>query len=249
MSQRIHVHLLPSLFEPAEVQGRTVVVVDVLRASTTMTHALANGAKRVVPCLSVEQAIELRAASPPETCLLGGERGGVKIDGFDLSNSPDDYTPDVVHGKTIGFTTTNGTQALLRAHQAKQILVGSFVNLSAIAQRLATADSSIHIVCAGTNGAVTGEDVLFAGALVVALRNLQPEMEVTDAAVIAESHWKQRCGTLSQQVVETALLRSQGGHNLTLLGYQKDVATAAAVDSVPVIGMLDADGSIRVLPE
>jgi len=247
MSRLIHVHLLPSLFEPTDVHDSTVVVVDVLRASTTMTTALANGAERVVACASVEHAIELRAASPPETCLLGGERGGVKIDGFDLSNSPDDYTPEVVSGKTIGFTTTNGTQALLRAEQASQVLVGSFVNLSALVQQLQAQDRAVHIVCAGTNGAITGEDVLFAGALVAELRKTSPDAEVTDSAVIAESHWKCRCGQLSQPTIEAALLRSQGGHNLSLLGYEKDVATAAAVDSVPVVGAVDELGAIRLL--
>ena len=115
MSRTIAVHLLPQLFEPPEIAGGIAVVVDVLRASTTISYALQNGADGVVVCGSVDDAKKLRGQMSAESCLLGGERGGVKIDGFDLSNSPDDYSPDVVAGVTIGFTTTNGTNAVLLA--------------------------------------------------------------------------------------------------------------------------------------
>ena len=132
----ISVHPLPSLFEPDDVVGGVAVVVDILRATTTITHALANGADQVIPCGTVEQALEVRSDRPSGTCLLGGERGGLRIDGFDLSNSPDDYGPNAVRGKTIGFTTTNGTRALIRAEKADHVLIGAFVNLSAVAEWL-----------------------------------------------------------------------------------------------------------------
>lgn len=250
MTRTIHVHLLPALFEPADVCGGVAVIVDILRASTTIIHALANNAAGVVPCGAINEAFAVRESAAAGTCLLGGERGGIKIEGFDLSNSPDDYAPAVVRGKTIGFTTTNGTQALLRSQQADEILIGAFVNFSAVLWRVAAQDKPIHIVCAGTDGVITGEDVLYAGALVTALeRGAVGEQvnhfEINDAAVIAANHWRQECGELTSARIEPALRRAQGGRNLIRLRYEKDITTAAEVDSVPVVGFVDADTVIR----
>lgn len=245
MTRSIHVHLLPSLFEPSDVHGGAAIIVDILRASTTITHALANGAAGVAPCGAVDDALAIRDNSEPGQCLLGGERGGIKIDGFDLSNSPEDYLSNVVGGKLIGFTTTNGTKALLRSSQADEILIGAFVNFSAVLQRLTAQAKPIHIVCAGTDGVVTGEDVLFAGAFVSAMRSMESECQFNDAAVIAENHWLQECDALTSAKVEPALRRAQGGRNLIRLGYDKDIATSSLVDSVPVVGIVDDDNVIR----
>lgn len=245
MTRSIHVHLLPSLFEPADVRGGVAVIVDILRASTTIIHALDNDAAGVVPCGAVEEAFAVRKSSGPDDCLLGGERGGVRIDGFDLSNSPDDYPAAVVQGKLIGFTTTNGTKALLRSEQADEILIGAFVNFAAVRQRLMAQPKPIHIVCAGTDGVITGEDVLFAGAMVAALESRDFVYEVNDAGVIAANHWRQECGELTAAKIEPAMRRAQGGRNLIRLGYDKDIATAAMVDSVPIIGCVDDNKVIR----
>jgi 2-phosphosulfolactate phosphatase len=245
MIRSIHVHLLPSLFEPSEVRGGVAVIVDILRASTTIIHALANDAAGVVPCGTVDEAFAVRESFAADTCLLGGERGGIRIDGFDLSNSPDDYAKSVVQGKTIGFTTTNGTKALLCSDQAEEILIGAFVNFSAVLQRLAAQSKPIHIVCAGTDGVITGEDVLFAGALITALNNGDSDFEIDDAGVIAANHWRQECCELSSLKIEPALRRAQGGRNLIRLGYDKDIGTASMVDSVPVVGFVDDDRVIR----
>ncbi|HIE98501.1 MAG TPA: 2-phosphosulfolactate phosphatase [Planctomycetes bacterium] len=239
MPRPIFVHFLPTLFEPDDVVGGIAVVVDILRASTTITHSLANGADCVIPCGTVEEALSARNDLPAGTCLLGGERGGVRIDGFDLSNSPDDYGPDVVKGKSIGFTTTNGTRALIRAEKADQVLIGAFVNLSAVADRLRTSELPVHIVCAGTNGQITGEDVLFAGAVVNQLLDSSAgDFETSDTARIALDHWRQESGNGSTEALEAALRRSKGGRNLIELGYDRDIATAANTDSVPWIGTL-----------
>lgn len=239
----IHVHLLPTLFDPSDVRGGVAVIVDVLRASTTILHALANDAQGVVPCGTVDEAFAVRESATKDTCLLGGERGGVKIDGFDLSNSPDDYAASVVRGKTIGFTTTNGTKALLRSELADEILIGAFVNFAAVLRRSRMQQKPIHIVCAGTDGVITGEDVLFAGALVTALGCSDVDYEINDAANIAANHWRQECGELTSARIEPALRRAQGGRNLIRLGYEKDITTASLVDSVSVIGFVD-DGKV-----
>lgn len=235
----ISVHPLPALFEPDDVVGGVAVVVDILRATTTITHALANGADQVIPCGTVEQTLEVRSDRPSGTCLLGGERGGLRIDGFDLSNSPDDYAPNAVRGKTIGFTTTNGTRALIRAEKADHVLIGAFVNLSAVAEWLRNSELPVHIVCAGTNGQITGEDVLYAGALIEQLVGSSADgVEMTDSAHMAINHWRQELGDGSPGALEAALRRSRGGRNLIELGFDRDIATAAKADSVPLIGTL-----------
>jgi 2-phosphosulfolactate phosphatase len=131
MSRTCCVHLLPSLMEPAKLGGTIAVVIDVLRASTTIAHALAAGAEGVYPCEEVEEARHVAAAHPRQPCILGGERGGRRIAGFDLDNSPAAYTPAAVAGKPVVFTTTNGTRALLQAATADRVLLAAFVNLSA----------------------------------------------------------------------------------------------------------------------
>lgn len=246
--RQLHVHLLPSLFEPAEVRGASVVICDILRASTTMTYALANGAECVVPCGTVEEAKRRKTEAIPGQCLLGGERGGVKIEGFDLSNSPQDYGPDVVRGKTVVFTTTNGTHALLRSLQADEILVGAFVNLSAVADYLNQSPRPIHIVCAGTDGKITSEDVLFAGALAERLLAQKETREVTDSTELAYHHWRAERGDGTSSAIETALRKSQGGRNLMRLGYSSDIALSASIDSVPETGILNSAGALQRIP-
>lgn len=166
MPQTLSVHLLPALFEPQQLSGGVAVIIDILRASTTITTALFHQASCVIPCLTVDDALQHRDQAAAGSVLLGGERGGIRIPGFDLSNSPADYAPAVVQDRVIAFTTTNGTRALLRAAAAEQIVVGCFLNLSAIVGWLQSQSRPVHLICAGTDGQITGEDVLFAGAVV-----------------------------------------------------------------------------------
>jgi 2-phosphosulfolactate phosphatase len=175
MSRTINVHLLPALVEPHELAGKTVVVIDVLRATTTIIHALAARAKEVVPLLEVEEALELARRLTPHA-VLGGERGGKRIEGFDLGNSPLEYIPAAVGGKTLVFTTTNGTRAMLRCAQARRVLIAGFVNFSAVCRELAD-EEHIDIVCAGTDGHVTREDTLLAGAIVEECRQSRPSFQ------------------------------------------------------------------------
>ena len=266
-----------------------------------MAFALQNGAAGVMAFRAVEEAFRLREEQG-DACLLGGERGGIKIDGFDLSNSPDDYGPNVVRGKTIGFTTTNGTKALLKCREASRILIGAFVNISVVAKELAAENRDVHIVCAGTNGAITGEDVLFAGALTDLLQRSEqwlghpaavgkggertvdpgtvlqrqsqdsgsalessglnelstaaessrtaagsPSHDACDSTEIAVSYWTRECGELTAERLEPALRRAQGGRNLIKLGYDKDIATAATVDCLDIVGEVGDDGTIRAI--
>ncbi|TWT31727.1 2-phosphosulfolactate phosphatase [Blastopirellula retiformator] len=236
MSSVIHVHLLPELAPEEALAGSTTVVIDVLRATTTIVHMLAAGADHVVPCISIEDAKEKGAAI--EGAILGGERGGVRIDGFDLGNSPSEYSPDVVGGHTIVFTTTNGTKAMQRCQRAGRILIGAFVNLTAVCRELSGAEQ-VHLVCAGTAGEVTREDVLLAGAI-VDLMGTTSDWQLNDAAQIALDAWRAAQEDLVAVPLVERLQKSRGGRNVLAIGLENDIQIAATLDKFDLVPELDA---------
>jgi 2-phosphosulfolactate phosphatase len=234
MPREVNVHLLPSHFEPVALRGGIAVVIDLLRATTTIITALANGARCVLPCGDIEAATRAAGGLPVGGVLLGGERGGVKIEGFDLDNSPAAYTSGRVAGKTIAFTTTNGTAALLRSREAARVLVGSLVNRRAVARAIAAADRPVHLVCAGTEGHVTAEDIVAAGAIVAELEViLGGTASHDDTALLARELWTAE-STTSERLL-SILRRSQGGSNLVQLGFDRDIEFAARVDSFDLV--------------
>jgi len=228
------VHLRPDLVTPGSLAGTTAVVIDVLRATTTISAALANGADAILPCLDLDQARQ-RAEQISPRPLLGGERQGLKIDGFDLGNSPSEYGPDVVAGRQIVFTTTNGTRAMSAAADARRVLLGAFVNFSALLDVLQEDSDPIHLICAGTDGEITQEDVLLAGALSAELveRGRQP---ANDAALTAIQAWQ----AIPGENLVRALEESRGGKNLLKLDLQEDIDSAAEQDRWPAVGQLDS---------
>jgi 2-phosphosulfolactate phosphatase len=238
----IEAHFLPNLTEPDELAGAAVVVIDVLRATTTIIHALAAGAIDVIPCLEVDEARQI-AQRLGKDAALGGERGGVRIDGFHLGNSPDEYTPQKVGGKTVVFTTTNGTRAMRLCSHARRVLIGAFVNFSGLCGALAD-EPSIHLLCAGTNGEITREDVLLAGAVVDDLsRRAGAAMLLNDQAEIAADAWRSAVRSLTQGALLTEALRSsRGGRNLIEVGHEHDIEIAAAIDKFNLVPKLDLSG-------
>ncbi|PQO28380.1 2-phosphosulfolactate phosphatase [Blastopirellula marina] len=220
----------------AELAGTVAVVIDVLRATTTITHAIANGAECVIPLLTIEQAREQHAAHP--TTLLGGERGGQRIDGFDLGNSPTEYAPAVVAGKQILFTTTNGTKAMQACRAAKTIYIASFVNLTALCNELAEHET-IQIVCAGTEGEITREDVLLAGAIVDQLTADAQPIDRNDQAQIAADAWQEAKTELTATSLAQRLKSSRGGRNVLRIGLEGDIEIAATLDKFNVVPRLD----------
>src|SRR5262249_26176709 len=143
----VQVHLLPGLVPPGRLRGGTAVVIDVLRATTTMVHALAAGCSAVWPCAEIEEAQALAAALRPGRVLLAGERDGRPIPGFDLGNSPREFTPAVCRGAAVVLTTTNGTRALLRAAEAERAVAAALVNFSAACELLRQDTRPLHIIC------------------------------------------------------------------------------------------------------
>jgi 2-phosphosulfolactate phosphatase len=233
--REVQVHLLPQLAPPGRLACGLAVVIDVLRATTTVIHALAAGCTDVRPCAEVEEARTLAGSMRAGRVLLGGERGGRPLDGFDLGNSPREYTARACRGTTLVLTTTNGTRAMLRAAEADRVLVAGFVNYSAVCEQLRQDERPVHIVCAGTEGAVTLEDTLLAGALVDYLAEAG-EVCLNDSARLA---WD--CFDNHGRVLLGALRLSHGGANLRQLGYDEDICAAAQVDLFHLVPELRRD--------
>jgi 2-phosphosulfolactate phosphatase len=231
----VQVHLLPELARPGQLAGAVAVVIDVLRATTTIIHALAAGCACVRPCAEIEEARELAGSMRAGRLLLGGERHGKPIPGFDLGNSPGDYKPRVCRGSTLVMTTTNGTRALLRAAEAERVLVAGFINFSAVCEQLYKDVRPVHILCAGTEGEITLEDVVLAGALVDYLCE-ELDVSLNDSARVA---WD--CFDNHGKVLTGALELSHGGANLRRLGYDEDIKTAAEIDRFALVPELRRD--------
>lgn len=240
--QQLRVFNLPRQVAPEELADSTVVVIDLLRASSTICQALAAGAREVVPFLEVEEAVAAAAADRANV-VLGGERGGRRIEGFDLGNSPSEYTSESVGGRRVFITTTNGTRALHHARQAKQILVGAFVNLSAVARSLLDAPQ-VDILCAGTEGEESLEDILAAGAIVEQLvASDRAKWRLSDAAETALATWQARGNKLAVELRFTP-----GGVNLLAIGMDRDLVDCARVDSLPVVPEYDPIAGRITLP-
>jgi 2-phosphosulfolactate phosphatase len=236
----VFVHMLPSLMPPDGLRGGVAVVIDVLRASTMIVHALAAGCSEVLPCGEVDEARSLAAGLPQGTTILAGERRGLAIEGFDLGNSPDECTAERCRGRSMVITTTNGTRALLACLDAEMVLVGSFVNFAATTQRLLHEAKPIHLVCAGTEGQISYEDTLLAGAFAKHFQDLDQVMG-NDQAQIAAGLWarvedavwvRSGKGTAAGEVnpLERYLARGQGGRRVLELGLGKDIAAAARLN-------------------
>ena len=209
----------------------TCVVFDVLRATSTMLTAFANGARRIYPVSTVEEARELKGRLPD--ALLGGERHGVRIDGFDLGNSPLEYSAPVVSGRDIIATTTNGTVALRACAGAGEVLAGAWLNLDALLYHLTARTRAIDcllLVCAGTGKRFALEDGLVAGALAAHLA-----WPGDDAAQALVSLY------LEQSHDPLAVMQgSANGRRLAEIGLGADIAYCAADTDLPWIATLRA---------
>ena len=246
------VHYLPQFVAESDLADSVVVVVDQLRASSTICHALSAGAKCVIPFVEVDDTLAKARQFSPGEAVLGGERGGRRIAGFQLGNSPTEYSPEKVFGKSVLFTTTNGARALEHARLAKRVLVGATVNRQAIVAELAEA-GRVDILCAGTNGAVTREDILAAGAIADGLlHRKEDESETNEWAEAARREWQELIATahalgrspsdqLARELCETA-----GGKNLLAIGHDFDLDLCAQLDTLAIVPELDrATGIIQ----
>jgi 2-phosphosulfolactate phosphatase len=233
-ARAVRVSLVPQGVTPERLAGTVAVVIDVLRATTTLVHALAAGCCAVRPCAEVEEARRL-AAALGGSALLAGERSGRPVEGFDLGNSPGEFTAARCKGKTLVLTTSNGTRALLQAAAAERVLVAAFVNYSAVCEQLAREARPVHMVCAGADGEAALEDTLLAGALVEFLSE-GGALHLNDAARLA---WD--CFAQHGRVLDGALAIGAGGALLRELGYDDDVRAAGRVDRFALVPELRRD--------
>ncbi|MEM9944295.1 MAG: 2-phosphosulfolactate phosphatase [Planctomycetota bacterium] len=230
----LDVVFLPESVPPESLEGKTVVVVDVLRATTTIITALSNGCSQVLPQPSVDLARDTYQAFP-NSAVIGGERGGKIVDGFHHGNSPLEYTSKNIDGKTLILTTTNGTVAMEHCRLAKRVLIGAMINVDAIAKAVLD-DPKTTVVCSGTDRVITSEDVLFAGALVDRVEilcesNQLESIRLTDTAKIARDHWKAvQAGIDAGGSLADVFRIARGGIHLVKIGHDPDIVYASQLD-------------------
>ena len=228
------VNIVPTAGQAVEhdLSRGAAVVIDVLRATSTVVTALAHGAAGVYPAESPEAAHKLREELSPDRVLLGGERESVRLPGFDLGNSPLEYTPGVVAGRHVILCTTNGTGAMLAVRSARRGVAAALLNLPAVARALATEDA-VTILCAGTKGSVSLEDTIAAGGLIAHWQGMDVDVTTDDFGFVALGAYEAARSDLAGW-----LSRSRNGQRLLHLGLHADIdwcARLGAVDIVPVV--------------
>lgn len=231
---KIDVYFSPAQVDEMQLRDKNVVVVDVLRASTTIATALSNGAREIIPVSSIESAVKVSGNLFGDVVLRGGERNGKIITGFNLGNSPSEYTEEAVKGKSIIFCTTNGSSAMVKAKYAKRMAVAGFVNISLAVNYIREAGEDFSIVCAGKQQLFCVEDAVCAGMLVKTfVEGSAIVIELNDAAVAAQELYK----TFGKNLLKMAKNCDHGKY-LIEIGFESDLKTCVSVDSIPVLPLL-----------
>ncbi len=216
------------------VEDKSVVVVDILRATSSMTTAFAHGIESIYPVAKLEDCRVMKAKG----YLIAGERDGEKVPDFDLGNSPFEYMAENLKGKQIAFTTTNGTQAIAKSIGAKEIIIGAFLNISAVADHLIKSNNDILIVCAGWKGKVNLEDTVFAGALVEKLKN--KFSLACDAPLAAQHLYNSAKSNLVKFLSESSHVK-----RLNKLNIHEDMEFCLTTDKYFIVPVLK-DGALTV---
>lgn len=257
---RISVTHTASAIDSDLLLNKSAVMFDILRASSTVSTALANGCKEIIPVVEVEDAFNLAETLPEGSFLLGGERGAMKVAGFHLGNSPLEYSTDKVKDKTVILTTTNGTRAIRRAAEGSgEVLIGSILNASAVARELMARGQDVALVCAGTRGQFSLEDTLAAGLVLKRLlklledkgelsvacppNNSTGEFYLDEVPILTnDSFVLEDAAVAALRLAEyyadnplRALQDSLHGQKLIQLGLTKDLAYCAQVDLFDVV--------------
>jgi 2-phosphosulfolactate phosphatase len=238
---KLDCYLVPSEVTESTLKGRVVVIIDVLRSCTTIAYALLNGAEKIIPAGTVEAATKLMSSLDRASTLLCGERDGKKVSGFDLGNSPLEYTREAVAQKTLVFASTNGTKLMSREIKAEEQLICSFVNAGKVIERLGLRSAEPVILCSGTSGKFSMEDSVCAGMVAQGLMKVSPQAwDLNDAAKAAVALYEKWGNDIFKMVSE-----SSHGKYLLELGFSLDLEVCSRVDSVPVLSVLK-EGRITV---
>jgi 2-phosphosulfolactate phosphatase len=233
-------------FTEAHAKGAHVVVIDVLRASSTIVHACENGVERIIPVAEVEDATRLLPTLDRKKTLLCGEREGIKIEGFDLGNSPLEYASKIVKGKTLILSTSNGTVAITASAAAKEIVIGCFLNLGHVVSRILSArPKRVGLLCAGNLGQFALEDFVCGGHMVKRLEDAsRARLTLNDGALAA------RALASSMTDAGEVVRNSSHGRRLAELGFEADLEFCSRIDkygSVPIVveGRISGPGPNR----
>lgn len=221
--RQIEVVVAPELTSNYDVAGKLVVIIDVFRATTTIVTAMANGVSEVKTCLEASDAIALKE----QGFLVGGERNGIKVEGMDVDNSPLSFLNNKFVNHKLAISTTNGTKAVEMSLAAKEIIIGSFVNLSAVVNYIQKSSLDVLLVCAGWKGKMSTEDFMFAGAVV---SKLYDTILLTDSSEISMSYYDKYENSYQEKlaVCEHAL-------RLKKLGKQEDISLCTDQDLYNVL--------------
>jgi 2-phosphosulfolactate phosphatase len=238
MTNQIDVFSSARSFQEEDLRGKTAVIIDVLRATSTITTAISNGAKGVIAVADMSDASKIAQNLDPSRYLLCGEKNGVKIDGYHLGNSPLEYTSDKVSGKTLILNTTNGTKAISRSNLALQIYIGSFLNLTAVVNQLKKIDTDIVLVCSGWRNRLSLEDMLCAGQIIHELNGGSLPEHALDGARVAHCLYE-KYGPQMPDVIK------ESNHAVRLKGIVdgNDVDFCSQVDKFDIVPTLE-DGII-----
>ena len=236
MQRSIEVCLTPALLDLYAIEESIVVVIDVLRATSSIVYGIDNGARAIIPVAQVEDCLKYAQ----DGYLLAAERNGEVVEGYDFGNSPFSYTPEKVGGKTVVLTTTNGTKALYLARQrAHQVVIGSFLNLKSLCDWLRVQDKNVLLLCAGWKDKFNLEDTLFAGAVVNELRN--DFTQTDDSCVAAEDLY-----LLAKDDLRTYLHKSSHSNRLAELNIEEDVKFCLQLNLCEAIPVLEGDSLVAV---
>ncbi len=234
----MHIHVYPTHNQVPETElpAKLIVIIDVLRATSVIATALANGATKIMTTPSIEEALERKSANPD--LLLGGERNAQKIQGFDFGNSPLEYTKAKILDKTLLLCTSNGTKAVRKALGAETIIAASFLNSDAVVDYLAKRNEDIVLICSGTNGHFSLDDGLCAGFIIHQLRKTK-EVFCSDFAELLALAFQNNTYSLSE------LLKNAFHLNyLQSMGYQKDVNYCLKINYLKLIPVWDKTGFV-----
>ncbi len=238
---KINVHFSHNNYDELFFASKTSVVIDVLRASSTIVTALQNGAKEIVPVASVEFAVKISGGLFTGQTIMCGERNTKKIEGFALGNSPLEFTEDRVAGKSIIFYTTNGSRAVVKAKFSENLYVTTYLNLSAVAKRLAEVDKDTEIICSGRGNGISLEDIICAGKLITEIQGLKESIELSDSSKASISLNKSFGKNIHKMLKET-----EHGQILIENGFEKDIEYCSKLnllDAIPVF----SNNALRLL--
>lgn len=238
MSEKLKIEtcLTPALLPLYQLENSIAVIIDIFRATSSICYGIENGAEAIIPVAQVEECAAYREKGLDY--LLAAERNGEVVSGFDFGNSPFSYTHEKVSGKTIVLTTTNGTHALHLSRGAKKIVIGSFLNLSALCDWLIAQQENILLVCAGWKNNFNLEDTLFAGAVVDQLKN---DYQIDDPSTAANDLFQ-----LGKNDLNLYLQKTAHSERLKKLGIEEDIRFCLQVDVTTAIPILQGEKLVRL---